>query len=270
MEKEPLEFAITQYLDGTLPPEERAALEQVFSTDPTACELLEQYRSLDNSLKHALPLPQIDFNRLAQNISAAVDQQQSAATAIDEQAELAITHYVDGRLSPDEHAEVSRQLQANPAARHLAHDYASLDRLIKHALPLPNLNWGRLAERISESVADAAERARYSLVWVRRSVQLAAAACILVIVGLTSLLLMNRHPGNDKPTQVANKIVNIETFVTDSPTGQPIADITIGATNDLADSSYSSAEVVGRSSARLSITVAQGLGTPSDNSLFQQ
>src|SRR5437867_6381233 len=62
MTRDQLEFAISQYLDGTLPPLETAALEERLANDANARELLAGYQRLNALVKSSLPEPpQIDF-----------------------------------------------------------------------------------------------------------------------------------------------------------------------------------------------------------------
>jgi anti-sigma factor RsiW len=81
---EQLEFQISQYADGTLPPAEAAALEAVLATSAEARALLEEYRTIDASLKRDLPLPAMNWDRLADHLSDAVareDAREAARTA---------------------------------------------------------------------------------------------------------------------------------------------------------------------------------------------
>src|SRR5436305_12428185 len=66
-----LELSITQYLDGSLSPSERAALEKQMESDAKARLMLEEHRKLD-ALLRASPLPQLRWDALASQISAAV------------------------------------------------------------------------------------------------------------------------------------------------------------------------------------------------------
>jgi len=68
-----LELSITQYLDGSLSPAEKSALESRLASDPQARQLLEEHRKLDQLLK-ASPAPELRWELLAQQISAAVAQ----------------------------------------------------------------------------------------------------------------------------------------------------------------------------------------------------
>src|SRR5437016_363877 len=63
MDREQLEFRITQYLDGDLPAAEVAALEQVLAVDADARKVLGQHRALDAALKRELPVPQMKWDR---------------------------------------------------------------------------------------------------------------------------------------------------------------------------------------------------------------
>jgi len=69
---EQLEFAISQYADGTLPPSRRQALETQIAADPALAALLEEYQRLRTALQSAPALPAINWDRLASHLSAAV------------------------------------------------------------------------------------------------------------------------------------------------------------------------------------------------------
>src|SRR6185312_8276827 len=78
MTRDELEFAISRYLDGTLPAEERASLEAQMASDPQAQAMLEQERSLTAAIRASSPLPAIEWDQLALQISQAVDEQAEA------------------------------------------------------------------------------------------------------------------------------------------------------------------------------------------------
>jgi len=67
-----LEFTISQYLDGTLPPGDRIALERHLESDADARTTLDEYRRLNVAMK-AMPLPVFRWDALSRSISAAVD-----------------------------------------------------------------------------------------------------------------------------------------------------------------------------------------------------
>lgn len=75
MTRDELEFQISQYLDGTLAEPEQSALEARLAVDSEARALLDAYRRLDVALK-AAPLPAVDWDRFADQVCAAVSEQQ--------------------------------------------------------------------------------------------------------------------------------------------------------------------------------------------------
>lgn len=74
MNDENLQYAISQYVDGTLPPAEVAALEKRLREDPEARRLLDEYRRIGDLVQVALPEPEMDWDRLSSQISAAIDR----------------------------------------------------------------------------------------------------------------------------------------------------------------------------------------------------
>ena len=78
---EQLEFRISQYADGSLPAAEVADVEAAIAADAEARALLEEYRQLDVVLKREVPsIPPIKWDRLAEHISKAVDDEDRATT----------------------------------------------------------------------------------------------------------------------------------------------------------------------------------------------
>jgi anti-sigma factor RsiW len=74
MNAEQFEFALSQYIDGTLPIEQRAAVEERLRADPEARKLLEEYRNLDQAIRaSAAGVPEIQWDRLARHLSEAVN-----------------------------------------------------------------------------------------------------------------------------------------------------------------------------------------------------
>jgi anti-sigma-K factor RskA len=76
MSRDELEYAISQYLDGILPPLERAALDDRLAGDAEARALLDEYRQLDASLKN-LPMPALAWDHVAEQIRQAVAQEET-------------------------------------------------------------------------------------------------------------------------------------------------------------------------------------------------
>jgi hypothetical protein len=81
MTRDELEFSVTQYNDGTLPAEERVALEPRLADHAEARAVLAEYRQLTVDLKAIPdidPLPGVRWDRLAEQISQAVAAQDEA------------------------------------------------------------------------------------------------------------------------------------------------------------------------------------------------
>lgn len=72
LSREELEYAISQYLDGTLPLLERAALEERLASDAEARDILAEYRTLDATLKSAMPVPEVGWDELTSQIRSAL------------------------------------------------------------------------------------------------------------------------------------------------------------------------------------------------------
>jgi anti-sigma-K factor RskA len=70
--KDEKEFLITQYVDGTLSPHDRAQIETSLTKDAELRDLLQKHRSLDDILAAAMPLPDIQWDSFARKISAVV------------------------------------------------------------------------------------------------------------------------------------------------------------------------------------------------------
>src|SRR5689334_17094397 len=83
MNREQLEFQISQYVDGTLSPAEVAALQTTLANDAEAQATLEQFQALDSLFKKTeMPLPAVDWNRFADQLSRAVAEEDRATTSI--------------------------------------------------------------------------------------------------------------------------------------------------------------------------------------------
>jgi anti-sigma factor RsiW len=74
MTREQMEFSISQYADGTLADEERAAVEAFVASDPETQSMLSSDRALTDLLR-ADPLPDIRWDRLTAAIASAIDRQ---------------------------------------------------------------------------------------------------------------------------------------------------------------------------------------------------
>ncbi len=71
---EQIEFAISQYIDGSLPGDERSALEARLANDSGARALLAEYRRLEATLRSTpAAIPEVRWDALAEHISASID-----------------------------------------------------------------------------------------------------------------------------------------------------------------------------------------------------
>lgn len=70
MESEQFEFELSQYLDGTLSPAERAAVEERLRTEESARALLAEYQKLEGLIQESAgPLPRMRWERLAHHLA---------------------------------------------------------------------------------------------------------------------------------------------------------------------------------------------------------
>ncbi len=76
-DRDQLEYAISQYLDGTLNEFDRRVLEERLATDAEARLLASEYAHVDAMLKNTPVTPEVDFGALASRISAAVAEEDS-------------------------------------------------------------------------------------------------------------------------------------------------------------------------------------------------
>jgi anti-sigma factor RsiW len=74
-----LEFAVSQYVDGTLPAGEVPAIEARLADDATAQGLVDEHRKVLGALKSA-PLPAVRWDRLAKHLSTTVAEANEPAT----------------------------------------------------------------------------------------------------------------------------------------------------------------------------------------------
>lgn len=74
MQYDDLEFLISQYVDGTLEEAVRADVERRLQTDAAAQVLLKEHRAVTELVRLA-PLPEVRWERLAETISGAIDDE---------------------------------------------------------------------------------------------------------------------------------------------------------------------------------------------------
>ena len=138
---------------------------------------------------------------------------------IDEQLEFLISQYADGSLPESERTLVELRLQGNAEARTMLDEYRALDATLKSSMPLPAINWDRLAEHLSEAVAEHREaRATTVLGRIGTFGRLAIAACVVVAVGGIALWTTIKPPrGGDNTTIVHSGGGNNNSAVENTP-----------------------------------------------------
>src|SRR5262245_50288967 len=138
MNAEQLEFAISQYLDGTLSSREIAALEQLLAENAEARQLLEEHRRLQDFVRTALPLRQLKWDKLAGAISSAMADAKIAESsapseeaAIPEELEFLASQYLDGALPLPERVAFEKRLRSDPLAQQALEEQRALGGLLK-------------------------------------------------------------------------------------------------------------------------------------------
>jgi anti-sigma factor RsiW len=243
MNPEQLEFAISQYLDGSLPAEEVAALEARLNEDAAARGLLAEYRRVDALLKGTpSAVPAIEWGRLAGRIGAAVQEA--------DELQFALCQYADGTLTADQVPVVEAKLARDGELAASVEEHRRLSDLLKSG-PLPAVRWERLAEHLAETVAEANEPATatiklFARPWVRGVAGLAMAACVALAGAIGIRAYLSGHgPQIAKNVQVitgTNGGVAINPKPIDVQIGpgagtgagatSALAEITIGAGSD--------------------------------------
>jgi len=161
MRADDLEFLIAQYADGSLSSEQASGVEAMLRRDPRARQALEAYRSVDAALTElvgAHPAPEVRWDRLADRISRQVATLGTTSVPFTEEVEQQIAAYADRSLPVAETRLIEARLEADPQARLLMAEYASLERIFEavRATPLPAVRWDALLRHLSHAVADEA------------------------------------------------------------------------------------------------------------------
>ena len=164
MNKQQLEYRISQYLDGTLPAQDVADLLRRIGEDAEARELLEMHRRMHEAIKAgaaATQLPSLDWNKVARKLSASITPATAREAVGDtvhqnaeasEELERSIIAYIDGTLDERDRPMIEARLSSDAAARKLADEYRNLNSVLDHGLALPEVRWEQLSSRISAEI----------------------------------------------------------------------------------------------------------------------
>ena len=166
---------------------------------------------------------------------------------IDERLEFEIAQLADGALAAERIAAVRAEIARNPDA---AESFASFEKLNAGlaAMPsLPAMNWNRLGEVISNHVGDTAhvEPVSYPMPWLKRTMQIAIAACVLLAAGV-AIRTATSHSSSTVATPPG--MMSVAGPAIEAPAGEVIRQITIGPSEAVAsaasDVQYGDAGVV--------------------------
>ena len=250
MTLEQLEFSISQYLDGSLPASEVAALEARLGEDPAARELLAEYRAVDAMLKSPAALPEVAWEKLSTCISGAISSEA-------EQFEFTVSQHVDGILPADERPSLQARLEADATARDLLDQHRKLNALLKSSAGLPNVHWNKLASHLSDVIADASAPRPMKLFANRRVIgiaRLAVAACVLLASALGIRNHLSHGTGTNAPIVVGPRPADPREVAVIVPSVRPI-DVQIGGPDTEKP----------RGDAVVAITIGAADGAPGDD-----
>lgn len=156
---------------------------------------------------------------------------------IDDRLQFALTQYLDGELPAPEQAALEARLASDPEALALLEEYRRLDNLLQSAPPLPAIDWDRLAEHLSDTVARQENSRRLSIrpaddpapAGIFRlffaAPRFAVAASLLLVAGL-ALLAYRSASRPAAPTSVAS--MDIRVLQTDPASGVAVVNVAIG------------------------------------------
>ncbi len=72
-----------------------------------------------------------------------------------EELEFLLTEYLDGARPPDQRSVVIVTIQHDPETAARLQEYKKLDDLFRSESPMPNIQWDKLAKRISIRISAA-------------------------------------------------------------------------------------------------------------------
>ena len=243
MTDDQLEFAISQYLDGTLPADQVVALQRRLASDAGARRLLEQYTALNAGLK-AQPLPNVGWDAFARQVAQLACVQADArrlpevdGQALSDEQEFLLTQYLDGELPAEEAKQVEQLLADIPAAQKALVDHRAIGTILKHAWPLPEIHWDRLQQHLCEMVAEEAQASRFRIAnWMPTTMRIAVAASVALAIGLAAYLSMNR--GGTMPGPAPVQVAQVTVAEPEKASGTASIQISIGPSDDYARGGY--------------------------------
>jgi hypothetical protein len=243
-----LEFAITQYLDGTLPPEQVDAVRARLETDPAAQAFLAEHEKL-TALLRSQPMPELDWSDLSGDLSAVVTGNVDEASRAADQKLNGVLKRAVTPLPELRWEELTKRISAavdSAVAAGATAENEPLDALLRAAAPMPAVNWDRLATHLSDVVAAQAEvpaaeekadlpaPATADVVgrigFVSRFARIAMAASVVLVGGVIAIVASRNGGGTTDnrttPLEPSKSFVDVGRMeVTDQPA---VAEIKIG------------------------------------------
>jgi len=221
MDREQLEFLMSQAIDGQLSDEDADRLDRVLAEDADARAEFERMQRLDNLIGAwgRQPAP-VDEDRTGR----------AMADRVREQAEFAISQTLDGDDGAAD--ELAAYAQRDPDLGLVEHQYrrlaAALDAWGSYE---PAVDYDKLHERLCQTIR--AERAGQSGGWpvriIRLYAPLAAAASLLVVAGLWWTSRSVAPPPTLGPAQVQVALAGPPTIAADA---KAVVEVSFGLAPD--------------------------------------
>lgn len=151
-----------------------------------------------------------------------------------EELEFSISQYLDGTLPPLERAALEGRLANDSQTQRILAEQRKLNELLASADPLPSINWENLSRHISRSVdlAEAPAITRHRIGGGRIVMGIAAAACVLIVATVTTVLLKPAPSINtsnsDTTAAHVQGIASVAVLTGEQPRGTPITHIRVG------------------------------------------
>ena len=253
MDREQLEFLMSQAIDGQLSDEDAERLERALAADADARAEFERMQRLDNLIGAwgRQPVP-VDEDRAGR----------AMADRVREQAEFAISEALDGDDGAAE--ELAAYAQRDPDLGLVEHQYRRLTAILgAWGSYEPAVDYDKLHERLCQTIR--AERAGQSGGWTGRIIRLyaplAAAASLLVVAGLWWTGRSVTPPPVRGPAQIQVALAGPPTIAADA---QAVVEVSFGLAPDAPIQSIAKA-----SSGSGVVVSVGGFGGPRDASVTE-
>lgn len=181
--------------------------------------------------------------------------------------EILITQSLDGLLSPEEQAKLDAELARNPAARKLRDEYLALNTAIAQA-SLPNLNYDRLAAKISDAIEESEPQVEVYVfpTWARWSGAVAAAACLALFIGIWLSRTEPIRPMAESTSQGSTQVAIMNSG--EPINSEPLAAVSVGPQPGTERVDLSAREALTAPRSAVAIDAAAPSGQDTDRSIY--